>query len=107
MLLLVLYFALIDMTVIPGYPQCVQQIHVKTMRLYKYGGWSEFSLDLNFVGFAVHRLISVVVHKFYQGWITHKARKVTNFKPNCRAYPSVDLIRLRDYGQDTIFVKGR
>ena len=27
----VLYFALIDVTVIPGYPQCVQQIHVKTL----------------------------------------------------------------------------
>ena len=24
-------FTLIDMTVIPGYPQCVQQIHVKTL----------------------------------------------------------------------------
>ena len=30
-----------------------------------------------------------------------------NFKPNCRAYPSVYLIQLRDYGEDTIFVKGR
>ena len=30
-----------------------------------------------------------------------------NSKPNWRAYPSIYLIRLRDYGQDTIFVKGR
>ena len=30
-----------------------------------------------------------------------------NFKPKCRTYPSEYLIRLRDDGQDTIFVKGR
>ena len=27
--------------------------------------------------------------------------------PNCRAYPSVYLIWLRDYGQDTIFLQGQ
>ena len=59
MLLLVLYFALIDMTVISGYPQCVQQIHVKTLCgfMSTQGGLSRLWIYCHFVGFAVHRLI--------------------------------------------------
>ena len=68
------------MPVISGYPQCVQQIHVKTLwvrRLVWVCSW----FACHFVGFAVHRLIysygaPFVVHKFYKGWITHKARKI-------------------------------
>ena len=72
----------------------------------------------HFVDFAVHQLIyscdarrfkrRLWYTSFYQGWITHKARKIILvFKPNFRAYPSLYLIQLRDYGQDTIFVKGK
>ena len=49
--------------------------------LYEYAGWSESVC--HFVDFAMRRLIyscgerpvkQFVVHKIYQGWITHKAR---------------------------------
>ena len=46
-----------------------------------------------------------VVHKIYQGWITHKARIIILIL-NKIVLNYTHLIRLRDYGQETIFVKG-
>ena len=66
---MVLYFALIDMTIIPGYPQCVQLVCPAItckdfMRFYEYAGWSESSLDLLviFLGMLCTGSFTVVVH---------------------------------------------
>ena len=85
MLLLVLYFALIDMSYTWLPTVCLANTCKDFMRLYEYACWPVFSgSTCHFVGFActgsftvlVHDALSaVVVHKFFRDWITHKARK--------------------------------
>ena len=87
LLLSVLYFALIDMTVIPGHPHSVQQIHVKTLWgfMSTQAGLSLLWINLSFCRFCcapahlqlgcTTLYVPFVVHKFYQGWICIKQEK--------------------------------
>ena len=89
------------------------------MRLYEYAGWSESSLDLLAILYVllctgsftvvVQDALSAVCSTQVFPRLDNAYSKTNhfNFKPICRTYPSVYLTRLRDYGQDSIFVKGR